>query len=143
MLTSQHRNEGLYNCSIFLECADKAGVLEWDAQSDKFVTLHEGVVGTVSGPPTGDRVLVTNYDNSSAAIFATGGPSAGNPMHARIREPKIGFCTIKNLSILGPSLTSGKSAAKLALDTRKASRPIQVSEVTSCSITASFRVEHG
>ena len=63
-------------CSVFMECADKSGVLEWDTESDRIVTLHENIVGTISGPPSGDRIIVTNYDNSSATVLATQGALA-------------------------------------------------------------------
>lgn len=58
---------------MYFECTDKTGILEWDARADKFVTLHQGIIGSVTGPASGDRVIVTNYDNSSATIIATGG----------------------------------------------------------------------
>lgn len=60
-------------CSLFLECADSSGILEWDTKEDRIVTVHESLVGTVSGPPTGDRIIVTDYSNSTAIVIVPQG----------------------------------------------------------------------
>ena len=60
-------------CSLFLECTDGSGILEWDTKEDRMVTVHESLVGTVSGPPTGDRIIVTDYSNSTAAVIVPQG----------------------------------------------------------------------
>ena len=58
---------------MFFECADESGLLEWDTKADRLITVHKNITGMVSGPPSGDRVIVTNYDNSSAAVIVTQG----------------------------------------------------------------------
>jgi hypothetical protein len=59
-------------CSVYAECVDGAGTLEWNTKSDTFVALLD-VVGTLYNAPAGDQIYVTNTDNSTAAVLRPGG----------------------------------------------------------------------
>lgn len=69
-------------CSLFIECADGAGVLEWNTANDSYVALHD-IVGVVTGAPADDIIFVGNNGESSATMLKPGGKTA---LQAKIRE---------------------------------------------------------
>lgn len=50
-------------CSIYVECADNTGVIEWDTVRNAFVAFFSNQTGYVSVAPGDDKVLVLGYDN--------------------------------------------------------------------------------
>jgi len=71
-------------CSVYFECSDGGGVLEWNAVNDTFVHQHSNK-GTIFGTPRDDRIFVTNSANSSSTILIPGGAPL---LHTELR-----FCT--------------------------------------------------
>ena len=59
-------------CSLYLECADGAGILEWNTANDTLVKLHN-IVGVVTGAPADDVIFVGNNEESSATLLKPGG----------------------------------------------------------------------
>lgn len=60
------------NCSLYAECVDGAGTIEWNTVNDSFVALQPPV-GTLYNAPVGDNIFVTNTDNSTSAVLNPGG----------------------------------------------------------------------
>lgn len=58
--------------SIYVECVNGAGTIEWYTLNDTFVTFHP-YVGTLYNAPAGDLIFVTNTDNSTSAALHPGG----------------------------------------------------------------------
>ena len=59
-------------CSLFIECVDGAGVLEWNTANDSYVALHN-ITGVVTGAPADDMIFVGNNADSRATMLKPGG----------------------------------------------------------------------
>lgn len=59
-------------CSLFIECVDGAGVLEWNTANDTYIALHN-ITGVVTGAPADDMIFVGNNAGSSATMIKPGG----------------------------------------------------------------------
>jgi hypothetical protein len=60
-------------CSIFIECVDGSGILEWNTANDTLVKMHTTFNGVVTGAPADDMIFVGNEANSLAVMLQPGG----------------------------------------------------------------------
>ncbi len=59
-------------CSLFIECVDGSGVVEWNTANDSYVALHN-IPGVVTGSPADDMIFVGNNGDSLATMIKPGG----------------------------------------------------------------------
>ena len=74
------------NCSLYIECVDGAGVLEWNTANDTFVHLHTTLPGVVTGAPADDIIFVGNKEGSNATMVK---PEGQTPHLALLRMTQL------------------------------------------------------
>ena len=76
----KYANQPALCCSLFIECVDQSGTLEWNSVSDTLVAFHTSSPGQVTASPANDRVFVVDADNSTVNVFT---PTGAPPCSAR------------------------------------------------------------
>jgi len=65
-------SELLGACSLYIECADGTGTLEWNTANDTLVKFHDTLIGVVTGAPADDMIFVGNQGKSLAVLVQPG-----------------------------------------------------------------------
>ena len=56
-------------CSVFIECVDGTGTIEWNAVSNTLVAFHANAVGQITMSPANDRAFVVDGDSSIVNVL--------------------------------------------------------------------------
>ena len=62
-------------CSLFIECVDGTGTMEWNTVNDTLVRWHTNAIGAITGAPADDMVFVSDSGNSSVTMIKPKGAS--------------------------------------------------------------------
>ena len=74
--------------SVYAECADGKGVLEWDSVNNTLVHFFPNQTGYLSAAPADDKILVLFYDTPIISILEPRGAAwIGLIWHRLIRAP--------------------------------------------------------
>ena len=60
-------------CSVYAECADGLGVLEWDLVTNTLVQFFPNQTGYLSAAPADDKILVLFYDTPTVSVLQPNG----------------------------------------------------------------------
>jgi hypothetical protein len=75
------------NKHLYIECVDGSGTLEWNTANDTLVTLHDSVVGVVTGAPADDMIFVGNSGDSAAVMVQPGKNGVASTVFATLQVP--------------------------------------------------------
>ena len=69
-------NPSLDSCprlrSLYIECVDGSGTLEWNTVSNTLVAFHQDTVGQATASPANDRIFVVDGDESIVHVLVPG-----------------------------------------------------------------------
>ena len=61
------------HCSVYAECSDNLGILEWDSLSNTLVQFFPNQTGYLSAAPADDKILVLDYDTPTVNVLQPNG----------------------------------------------------------------------
>ena len=59
--------------SVYAECSDNLGILEWDSVSNTLVQFFPNQTGYLSAAPADDKILVLDYDTPTVNVLQPNG----------------------------------------------------------------------
>ena len=61
--------KGCLCCSIYVECVDGTGILEWDTVAERLVKFMANETGYISVYPASDKIIVIDYDMPTVNVL--------------------------------------------------------------------------
>lgn len=110
-------------CSLYIECVDHTGTLEWNTVNDTLVKLHQTVIGPPTGAPADDMIFVVNTDNSLAVLVQPGRESPMPPF-------LVLWCAF--FAVTRMSLGTGRGAACMGMSRKVGGCTRQFRPTSSC-----------
>ena len=56
-------------CSVYAECSDNLGILEWNSVTNTLVHFFPNQTGYLSAAPADDKIFVLDYDTPTVNVL--------------------------------------------------------------------------